>query len=100
MIGCTQEYNSPMEIRLRPELAELVKQDIERGPYKSVDEFVEEAVSMLHEREAWLTQNRSEIAAKIEEGFAASQRGELIDADTARATIAEQKRAHFDDSRR
>jgi len=38
-----------MEIRLRPELENLIKQDVERGPYQTVDEFVERAVSMLHE---------------------------------------------------
>ena len=34
-----------MEIRLRPELEELIKQDVQRGPYETVDEFVEHAVS-------------------------------------------------------
>jgi hypothetical protein len=36
------------------------------------------AVSMLHEQEAWLAQNRAEIAVKIDEGYAAAQRGELL----------------------
>ena len=30
-----------MEIRLRPELADRIKQDVQRGSYKTVDEFVE-----------------------------------------------------------
>ena len=55
-----------MEIHLKPELEELIKQDVQQGSYKTVDEFVEHAVSMLHEQEAWLAQNRSEIAAKID----------------------------------
>ena len=59
-----------MEIRLRPELAELIKQDVQRGPYESVDEFVEHAVSMLHEQEAWLAANRADIQTKIAEGCA------------------------------
>jgi len=81
-----------MEIRLRPELESLIKQDVERGPYQSVDEFVEHAVSMLHEREAWLAQNRSEIARKIEEGYAAAERGELIESSEVRARLAAAKR--------
>ncbi|MGO9126593.1 MAG: type II toxin-antitoxin system ParD family antitoxin [Terriglobales bacterium] len=80
-----------MEIRPRPELADLIKQDVQRGSYQTVDEFVERAVSMLHEQEAWLAQNRTEIAAKIEEGYAAAQRGELIDADAARSRLAKLK---------
>jgi len=82
-----------MEIRLRPELENLIKQDVERGPYQTVDEFVERAVSMLHEQEAWLAQNRSEIARKIEEGYAAAERGELLDPAEVRAKLDELKRS-------
>ena len=57
-----------MEIRLRPELEALIQKDVERGPYQTVSEFVEHAVSMLHEQEAWLAAHRTEIA---------SQRGKL-----------------------
>jgi hypothetical protein len=39
-----------MKIHLRPELEEMNKQD-QRGPYQTVDEFVEHAVSLLHEQE-------------------------------------------------
>jgi antitoxin ParD1/3/4 len=82
-----------MEIRLRPELADLIKQDVQRGSYQTVDEFVECAVSMLHEQEAWLAQNRTQIAAKIDQGYAAAERGELIDGDAARSRMAELKRS-------
>jgi hypothetical protein len=43
-------------IRIKPELEALIKQDLETGPYQTVEEFVESAVSMLHEQEAWLAQ--------------------------------------------
>jgi len=82
-----------MEIRLRPELAALIKQDVQRGSYQSVDEFVERAVSMLHEQEAWLAENREDLASKISEGHAAAQRGELIDAGEVRSRLSEHKRA-------
>jgi len=82
-----------MEIRLRPELENLIKQDVERGPYQTVDEFVERAVSMLHEQETWLAQNRSEIARKIEEGYAAAERGELLDPAEVRAKLDGLKRS-------
>ena len=48
---------------------------------------------MLHEQEAWLAQHRAEIAAKIEEGFSAAQRGELIDGGQLRAKMEERKQA-------
>jgi len=89
-----------MKIGLKPELEALIKQDIERGAYKSVDEFVEQAVSLLHEQEAWLAEQGSEIRAKIEEGYAAAQRGELIDSGDVRSRLEEKKRAWLADKRR
>ena len=89
-----------MEIRLRPELEDMIKQDIERGSYKTVDEFVECAVSMLHEQEVWLAQNRAEIGTRIDEGYAAAQRGELIDADAVRSRLKELKQARSDETQR
>ena len=80
-----------MEIRLRPDLADLVKQDVERGAYASVDEYVEHAVSMLHEQEAWLAANRSDIQTKIEAGYASAQRGELLDPDEVRQELGTRK---------
>lgn len=82
-----------MKIELKPEIEALIKQDVERGLYKSVDEFVEQAVSLLHEQEAWLAEQGSEIRAKIEEGYAAAQRGELIDSSEVRSRLEEKKRA-------
>ncbi len=88
-----------MEIRLRPDIADLIKQDVQRGAYASVDEFVEQAVSMLHEQEAWLAANRADIQAKIEEGYAAALRGELLDPAEVRTKLAERKRARSADRR-
>ncbi|WP_035347867.1 ribbon-helix-helix domain-containing protein [Edaphobacter aggregans] len=70
-----------MTVQLSPELEALVRQDVERGPYRSVDDFVEQAVKELHDREQWLADHRDEIRAKIEEGWASAERGELIDSE-------------------
>jgi Arc/MetJ-type ribon-helix-helix transcriptional regulator len=82
-----------MTIKLKPELETLIKQDIQHGPYQTVEEFVESAVSMLHEQETWLTQHRADIALKIEEGYKAAQRGELMDGGQVRARMEERKQA-------
>ena len=89
-----------MKIELRAEIEALIQKDVERGPYKTADEFVEHAVSMLHAQEAWLAENRSGIGAKIAEGFDAARRGELIGADDARSQMEERKRAWLTDPRR
>ena len=88
-----------MKIHLRPELEELIKQDVQRGPYQSVDEFVERAVSLLHEQETWLADHGTELREKIEQGYAAAQRGELIDSDRVRSITQERKRAWLADQR-
>ena len=88
-----------MKIELTPELEKLIKQDVERGAYQSVDEYVEHAVSLLHEQEAWLAEHRSEIATKIEAGYAAAQRGELIDSEQVRQEMDERKRAWLAEKR-
>lgn len=72
-----------MTIRLRPELEALIQRDVQRGPYRSADEFVERAIEMLHEQEEWLAENRRRIAARIEHGFAQAERGELLDGEEA-----------------
>jgi putative addiction module CopG family antidote len=58
-----------MEIRLRPELEALIREDVERGGYQTVSEFVEHAVAILHEQEAWLAEHRKEIERQIASGY-------------------------------
>ena len=54
---------------------------------------------MLHEQEAWLAEHSAEITAKIELGYAAARRGELLDSDQVRSTMEERKHAWFADQR-
>ncbi len=81
-----------MKIHLRPELEEMINQDVQRGPYQTVEEFLEHAISLLHEQETWLAEHGTEIRAKIERGYATAQRGELIDSDQVRSRLEERKR--------
>ena len=80
-----------MEIRLRPEVEELIRQDVQRGAYQSADEYVEHAVSLLHDQESWLAANRVEIGKQIAEGYAAAQRGELLNPDQVRSRLSASK---------
>ena len=81
-------------------MEEMIRQDVERGGYRSADEFVERAVALLHEEEAWLAENGSEIRAKIEKGYASAQRGELLDSDAVRQEMEQRKRAWIAEKRR
>jgi putative addiction module CopG family antidote len=86
-----------MEIRLRPELEAVIRQDVQSGAYQTVDEYIEHAISMLHEQEAWLAAHRAEIESKIAEGYAAAQRGELLEPKEVRSRLAELKRSRLDE---
>ena len=89
-----------MTVRLKPELEALIQKDVERGPYRSADEFVEQAVQMLHEQEQWLADNHAGIAAKIEEGYASAERGELLDPEQVRAQVNQRKQAWRNENQR
>jgi putative addiction module CopG family antidote len=89
-----------MNIRLKPELEKLVEQDVQRGHYQNAAEFVERAVVLLHEQETWLAENAAEINAKVSEGYAAAKRGELVDAEQARRSMDQKKRAWLADKRK
>jgi antitoxin ParD1/3/4 len=82
-----------MTIQLSPQLEALVREDVERGPYRSIDEFVEQAVTELHERERWFSSHPEEIRLKIEEGWAAAERGELMNEAEVRREMQEMKAA-------
>jgi putative addiction module CopG family antidote len=89
-----------MTIHLKPELEALIKEDVERGPYQSADEYVAQAVQMLHAHERSLAEDRADIAAKIEQGFAQAERGELFDPDEVRAHMNERKKVWMNQNSR
>ena len=78
---------------MRPELEALMKQDIRAGVCGSVEEYVEKAVMLLHNQESWLLAHREEVAAQIEAGWQAAQRGDVINADQLRAELQRRKTA-------
>ena len=81
-----------MTVHLSPETEALIRTEVERGAYSSAEEFIERAVELLHAQD-WLLEDRDEIAAKIEHGFAQAERGELIDGDEVASIIRERRLA-------
>jgi Arc/MetJ-type ribon-helix-helix transcriptional regulator len=84
-----------MEIRLLPEIEALIRQDVQRGPYKTVDEFVEHAIAMLHEQEAWLAEHRTEIEEQIAGGMHLPSVGNSLTAMRFVSNSNELKRARL-----
>lgn len=85
-----------MPITLRPEEEQWIAEALRSGAYRDADEVVQRALELLRRRDAWLAESR----AKIGEGYAAAQRGELIDDEQVRAQIDEKKRAWLSDQRK
>jgi len=76
-----------MPITLRPEHERLISEALRSGAYQSPEEVIKQALELLRDRDAWLAENR----ARIEEGYAAAQRGELINDDQVRAQMDKRK---------
>lgn len=89
-----QEYGDRVEgemlmpITIQPEHERLIAEALRSGAYRDSGEVIQRALELLRDRDAWLAENR----ARIDEGYAAAQRGELIDADQVRIQMDEKKR--------
>jgi putative addiction module CopG family antidote len=81
-----------MTIHLSSELEALIRQDIQRGPYRSVEEFVARAVNQLHEQEEWLAAHRDAIHRQIEEGWQAAEQGKLSDQPSVESRMKARKK--------
>ena len=59
----------PTPITLQPEHERLVADALRSGAYQNSDEVIQRALELLHDRDAWLAENR----AKINEGYAVAR---------------------------
>ena len=95
ILKCAQKYSQKdLQVILRepqPRVSELLNGKIAN---KSIDKLLYYAGRLGIETRAKFVQAHKEIVnSKIEEGYAAAQRGELIDANEVRVRMAERKRA-------
>jgi predicted transcriptional regulator len=73
-----------MELTLKPELEERIQQKLSEG-YDSVDQLIESALDRLDEANRGLTMG--EIRSRIDEGWAAADRGESISGEEFEAEM-------------
>jgi Arc/MetJ-type ribon-helix-helix transcriptional regulator len=85
-----------MDIHLKPETEALIRKGLERGPYHTAEELIDQAVSEFHEREDYLAQHRAEIAQKIEQGWQSAEQGRLMDPDEVKSAMEARKKAWLD----
>lgn len=82
-----------MTIQLEPELRALIQEDVDKGAYQSIEDFVEAAVRLLHCEEELLQHSKDSIHEKIGRGLAQLDRGEGIPGDVSRVSLQEKKAA-------
>jgi len=56
----------------------VIREHLQRGAYQTVDQYVERAVSMLHQQEAWLATHRGEIESQIDYQFTPQATEDLL----------------------
>lgn len=71
-----------MSISLKPEQEQFIQEKLKTGKYQTVDQVIIEAFRLLEERDKDYEQWVQETRAKIDEGMASLERGEVIDGET------------------
>jgi antitoxin ParD1/3/4 len=80
-----------MTIELKPEAEAIIRKRLQSGAFASPKEVIERALELLSVEEEWLAENHDEIAAKVQDGWDAAQKGELIDLTQVRANLQKKK---------
>jgi hypothetical protein len=80
-----------MTITLRPDQEKLIAQAMETGAYRDMNEVVERALEMLCIEDELLSDDKEEIADRIERAFAQFDRGEYYSAEESRAEMSRRK---------
>lgn len=70
-----------MTIELKPEQEHRIAEAMRSGAYQNPDDVIDRALEVLEERDAWLTENRQTLDAKIRRGIDELDRGEGISED-------------------
>jgi Arc/MetJ-type ribon-helix-helix transcriptional regulator len=80
-----------MTVTLSPEQERRLADILRSGAYQNAEQVLDHALEMLLAQEEWLAENRGEIAAVIELGYAEAERGELMDGDEVRSRMARER---------
>ena len=89
-----------MTIRLKPEYEALIQKDVARGAYRSVEEFVERAVQLLHDDEALLHESRHAIHGQIGLGLAQLDQRFGMSGEVSRTRLQGKKAAWLEQQQR
>ncbi len=89
-----------MKVELNPELEQMIEQDVQRGNYRSVDEYLDRAVRILHQEEELLALDGKIVDEEIDLGIAQLDRGEGVPDEIARKRLQDRKAQFIEGSHR
>ena len=76
-----------MELTITPEMERTIQREIELGRFSSPTEVVATALVRLREERDLVPMSRAELDVKLEESFAAADRGETISSEEFEAEM-------------
>jgi antitoxin ParD1/3/4 len=82
-----------MTIHLKPEFEALIQKEVARGAYRSIEDYVERAVQLLHDEEALLHESRDAVHEQIGIGLAQLDQGQGISGEVSRTRLLGKKTA-------
>jgi predicted transcriptional regulator len=81
-----------MVVELKPDQQAMLERAARSG--MSTEDLLDQAFAVIREQyqnEEWMLGEREGLAARIAEGFAQAERGELMDAEEARQLLAQRR---------
>jgi antitoxin ParD1/3/4 len=76
-----------MELTLSPELEHRLELRLREGRWKTASEVLETALDILDDMDGHSVMSRDELNAKLEESFAAAERGDTISGEDLEAEM-------------
>ena len=87
-----------MKVELNSELEQMIEQDVQRGNYRSVDEYLDRAVRILHHEEELLVLDGKIVDEEIALGIAQLDRGEGVPGEVTRKRLQDRKARFIESS--
>ena len=76
-----------MNVSLTQQLEKFVQRKVASGLYTSASEVIREGLRLLEERERLKDARQQELRERVEAGWTAAERGELVDGPAAMKAI-------------
>ena len=80
-----------MAFTLHPATEQRIQRELDRGVYSNPDELLTHALDLVAEREDWLLRNKEAINERLDESFAAAERGESHSPEEAQAILTKRR---------